>query len=250
MLGRGRSPSTLTVLAFDSATLGSSKGSTSRACPAMATASSKRRNSVAERSWRVEGHADDVPVVPVLVLGRRHGDAASAELARRLGDELFDPQPEGADRLVDDDRGLVTSGQGGASHVLAERDGFLAVCVEGAFAQLGDLVAHESRRDEAEEREHRVASADVGPVLEQMTDAELARLGAERGARVGDDGVAARVGDPAAGVGEEHVGLERGARLRGDDDERVLEGQAPPRSRGRSCRTPRHDARACRRGCP
>ena len=134
----------------------------------MATASSKRKNSLAEGSGAVEGDADEVAVVPVLVLGRRHGHAAAAALAGRLGDELLDPEAEGADRLADDDRRLVPAGRALSPMVIAERDGLLAVGVEGPLAQLGDVVADEGRRDHAEERQHRVPPADVGPVLEQV----------------------------------------------------------------------------------
>ena len=110
--------------------------------------------------------------------------------------------------------------------------------LEGAPAQLGDVVADERGRHHAEVREHRVPAADVGRVGEATVKAALGGQRGQGGARVGDRRVARRVGQLRPGVGQQRVGLEGRARLRRHQHEGVGQVERRRPSRGGWCRTP------------
>ena len=170
---------------------------------------------------RLQFEGDGVAVVAGLHLGRGHGDAAHALLAGRLRHELLDPQAERGEVLRADDRDLVASLLRGAAHRHAELDRGLAVRVDGAGAQLGDVEPEQRRGHEAEVGQHRVAPADVGRVAEDPVEPGVGGELVEDRAGVGDGGEPAAVLHPLPEVGEQRLDLEGAAGLGGHEEEGV-----------------------------
>ena len=139
-----------------------------------------------------------VVAVDAGVADRLVGDRqdALALLARRLRDELLDPQPEGLQRRVDDVGQLVAACLGQLAPREPEPQPARHVArLEALAVLLGDaggvqharhVGAHERRGHEPEERQRAVAPADVGVVEEGAPEAVLGRQLLQAGARVGD----------------------------------------------------------------
>ena len=192
---------------------------------------------------------DEEPVVAVggRIAQRLAGDRehAGALLARRLGDQLLEPQPDALQRRGQDERQLVAAlGVLGGDHVrerLAGVDAELVVALRdrlgGALQERRQVDARERGRDEPERRERGVAPADVGAAVRDARPAVAARALLERRARVGDRDEARAV---AAGLAPERigeaVGLHRRARFGRDHEERALHRARRARRPGRSSR--------------
>ena len=175
------------------------------------------------------------------LVGDRQDPAAL--LARALRDELLGPDPEGAERVVDDEGELVAAG----ARELAEREPEPQARVvlgrlEVRARLLGDLRALEDRPhvdagqrggDEPEVRERRVAPADLRVVEERAAEAVLLGEVDQRRAGVGDGDEVAAVALQRVEVLEQRQRLDRAARLRRDDEQRRREvdlGRRRPRS--------------------
>ena len=96
----------------------------------------------------------------------------------------------------------------------------------GLAEELGHVEAHDRRRHHAEIAQRGVAAADAGAAEEDATEVMRLRGVLHLGARVGDGHEAlARLGradrglHPLEEVLAQRVGLERAARLAGDDDD-------------------------------
>ena len=185
------------------------------------------------------------------VLLEHDGQDALAELSGGLGDELLGPVGEADDvGAVGDDAELVAQGSG-AGDGRAEDESRVRLVVDreaegdglGLVEQLADVDAGQAARHQAEGREGRVASADVGVGVEDPVSG-LARVLVERRSRVGDhDDAGERVDARGRERGLEDtalaVGLDGGARLRRDDERGLGEAVAEARSapgRARSSR--------------
>ena len=177
----------------------------------------------AECAGLVDADGDDMSIVAVLDLRCRHGHATHAALAGRLGDQLFDPQPESAEAFGNDERDLVAAGLDRLGHGDAHGHRLVEIDIVGRRAEGRDVDAAQRGRDEAEVRQHRVAPADVGVVGEDVLEAALSRQRRERCPGIGDRRVAARVGKAVPTVGQQRVDLEGPTRLRRDDHEGVVE---------------------------
>ena len=169
------------------------------------------------------------------------GDEPLAVLAGRLGDQLFQPGAEAVDPGRRDDRHLVApelrpgDAQDRAQHdagVLLDRHARHAGVHHRARSvqELGHVDAHRRRRHQTEVRQHRVAPADVRPAEEDPP--KMVRLRDVLHLRVrigdGDETVAGlfvpdRLNDALVEVLLEDVGLQRRARLAGDDEQRPLD---------------------------
>ena len=110
---------------------------------------------------------------PTGFAGDRHD--ADALLAGAFGDQLLDPEAERLERLWQTQRHLVAAGSRGGADRQAERRP--RDCSPRRLIQVPpppsiampqprialDVVAHQRRRHESEERQRRVAAADVAP---------------------------------------------------------------------------------------
>jgi hypothetical protein len=125
-----------------------------------------------------------------------HGQDPRAVLARRLGDELLEPQPEAADlRVVDDERSACRGPAWPARRACRRataavllRRVVVAAALRGdlrAVEQRLEVGAHERRRHEAEVAERAVAPADVRVGAEDLAEAVVVGELLERRARVG-----------------------------------------------------------------
>ncbi len=106
---------------------------------------------------------------------------------------------------------------------------------------MGDVDAHQRRRHDPEHRERRVAAADLGLAREDGPEAALVRKHVEVGAGVGDRReLRAAAAGPLPEVLQVGARLDRRARLRGGEEERLLEvdgcARASGSPRGASCR--------------
>ncbi len=155
-----------------------------------------------------------------------NGDEALPLLARRLRDELLDPQAEASWDRTDFD--LVAPTLPALPHALAELEPGVALVEPAGVDHLLDteekaleVDAHERRRDEAERRQGRVAAADCRLAGKDGPETPLARKGLELGAGVGDGGERLRAAvRPVPEEVEVAACLEGRARLRGDEEER------------------------------
>ncbi len=94
----------------------------------------------------------------------------------------------------------------------------------GHLEEVGDVDAHQRRRHDPEHRERRVAAADLGLAREDGPEAALVREPVEVGAGVGDRReLRAAAAGPLPEVLEVGARLDRRARLRGGEEERLLE---------------------------
>src|SRR5581483_11458714 len=167
-----------------------------------------------------------LPVGPVGRLPRGRHEPPSL-LARRLGEQLLDPEAEPVHVLEAD---LVAA----LPPALPEREPELEAGValvaaaglgqlERAVEQPHEVDAEERRRHEPEERERGVAAADRRLPGEGRAEAAVAGDSLELRARVGDRRPlrpARRAPPEVVGV---RAGLERRSRLRGGEEERPLE---------------------------
>ena len=136
-------------------------------CPAAASARDRLRVARVGRVGVAQVQEDAVVAVGRRVGERLVGDRqdAAALLAGRLGDELLGPEPERAERRVDDERELVAAAQRELAQRGAEPQarvalGQLAVLLRdlGALEHRLDVDARERRGHDAERRE-RASSA-------------------------------------------------------------------------------------------
>src|SRR6185437_8084028 len=160
-----------------------------------------------------------------------------AMLARRFGDELFQPCAEFADPRRGDDRQLVASGLRQHAHDRAERDarivgrryaGGTGIHHEPArLEKPGNVEPHRRRGYHAEIGKDRITAADAGIAVIDAAKAIFLGHALQRRARVGHgDEMPPRSGgaDRRLGTREEIFledgGLERAARLARHDEER------------------------------
>ena len=190
----------------------------------------------AEVGRLVELDRDLVAVGAVTRLARR-GHEPFPLLARRLGDQLLEPEPEAA-RLVEDD--LVAPGLPARAQREPELEPGVRVLHPARVVHLlrpleqaRDVDPGERRRDEPERRQRGVAAADRRLARDDL-HAALGRQLLERRAGVGDDEKAVSApADPLPEVVEMAARLDRRARLRRDDEQRVVELEPPDRRRMR-----------------
>ena len=250
------------VLSLAACTLGWSKGLISSTQPTTAVASSKstmmrprsaapwvsivmtgcsasvRRPTTASLSAAPARGVMQVQEDAVAAVGLRraerlvgHRQHALAVLARRLGDQLLDPQPVGLDRRVDDEGQLVAARERQLADRAAEPEAGVGGRVgitqrrtelRRAAQQRAQVGAQQRGRHEAEVRQRAVAPADVGVVEEDAPEAALLAQGREPRARIGDgDELRAVAAGLLPEVVEGRQRLDRPAGLRGDDEERL-----------------------------
>ncbi len=116
--------------------------------------------------------------VPDRLVGHRQDSLVL--LAGRLGDQLLDPQAEAPDRFGHDERELVPTLQRQLAHRQSQPQtrvrgrGVEAVAVGLCLLSRGqhrlDIDPHQRSRNQPEVRQHRVAAADVGVVLEHPSE--------------------------------------------------------------------------------
>ncbi len=166
--------------------------------------------------------------------GQRHRQDARSSLARAFGEQLLNPQSqigelrgyrEGnfvsplsrhcAEECAQDGAGVLMDRNGGAAasgHVLRRPK------------DASDVHAGQGRGNEAEQRQGRVAAADVGGVQEDGAESVVAGDALKAGVWVGDgdEGIAGRgrdVAGPPPEVLEQGEHFYGAARLAGDDEE-------------------------------
>ena len=138
------------------------------------------------------------------------GHHARAVLARRLGQQLLEPEAERGLPVGRHDRQLVAAGAHPGRHGRGQPGpgvgggrGAQPVGHPGRrVEQIGDVGPRQQRRDDAEVRQGRVAAADVGPVLEGGGEPAVGRQRGQVAAGIGDDREAGGVGVPLPRPGE------------------------------------------------
>ena len=147
----------------------------------------RRRRAARCSSSRSECDEEE-PIVAVDLRGTdglahdRHD--AGAVLADRLGDELLEPEPEGGRLRVKHERDLVATrahdrppvrlrGAGPGWSLGLRRGRTRRSAASAPSSSERGVSAGEQRRDDAEVRQRRVATSDVGPVVEHLGEATL-----------------------------------------------------------------------------
>jgi hypothetical protein len=173
------------------------------------------------------------------VIGRVHDDGQDSltVLAQRLGDELFDPGRESAERRLGLGEDELLGGAGMAdaqprSEAQSRIVRLIGGQTIGGGGRLGDdgadIGTRESGRHESERGQGAEASSDGGVGTERREEALVGGQPVEWGAGIGDRDHPGRGIDSAGfeGRGEaapDRVGLHRGPGLRGDDEDGVFE---------------------------
>ena len=164
----------------------------------------------------------------------RHRHQPFAFFAGALGDQLLGPDPETLDRRWGDDRNLVAPdfcrlgedrAQPGAG-ILCGGDRRRAGVRHGRrpIEEGREVDAAERGRDQTKVGERRVAPADVGWVQKRLAEATTMSLLRQRRSGVGDrDELARLLPRPFEEILVVRQRLERGARFRGDDEDRFLQ---------------------------
>ena len=179
-------------------------------------------------------HRHEQPVLAVDGGGAKgladHGDDAGAVLAGRLGQELLEPQPERREVIGNHERQLVAArpdrgrhgrGQPGCRVGRRRRPQRLGDA-RGRRQQPVDVGTGEDRRHQPEQRQGRVAPADVRGILEHGREPALAGQRCELASGIGDHREAGRIGVSVPGPGQVAAGLECGPGLRRRDVQRAL----------------------------
>jgi hypothetical protein len=160
------------------------------------------------------------------------GQDARALLARGLGHELLDPQPERAERGIDGEGQLVAPVDGELTERQTQPQPAVGLRgVEGDAGLLGharalqqrtDVGAHERGGHQPEGRQRAVAPADLRVTVEDAPELVLARELLDARARIGDGHEAPPVGSQRPEAVEQRDRLDRPARLRGHQEQRPL----------------------------
>ena len=175
-----------------------------------------------------EAHFAALPVRSIGRLARR-GHEPLALFAGRLCEQLFGPQSEVRRMGVDAD--LVAAGLPALAELQAQLEARIPLLqqqrlhhLRRAFEEALERNAHQRRGHHPEQRERRVASADLRLARERRAEPPLLRQLLELGAGVGDR---RELGATASGAVPEvlqvRARLDRGARLRGREEEGALE---------------------------
>ncbi len=185
----------------------------------------------------VEAHGDRDAIRAGRRAGRLTGNRHDplAMLAGALGNQLFDPEPERLETRRQQQRQLVAPLARGRAEQRAERDARIDARVRDAarvghaaraIEQDGQRHADERGGNDPEQRQGRIAAADIGGVDEDVEVALVQRAAVKLGAVVGDGDEprrpvldAGRL-DPPARRGCHRVGLDGRPRLARHDEER------------------------------